>query len=166
MLVAVVLAVLALALWFPETRTGGALRRLLIDEPVRRLNKLKRGHVLLALMVFAVLAAAYAIGRQEGVAVAGQATADTLGATIGVGIDLATWLDVTAIALALAATVRFREAIGLAAVQARQWAARLAGLLMATFTSLARGRARRARPTPRPRHGEDPDRPAPAFAWA
>jgi len=45
MLIAVVFAVLALALLFPETRIGGALRRLLIDAPVHRLDRIKRGHV-------------------------------------------------------------------------------------------------------------------------
>jgi hypothetical protein len=164
MLIALVLGVMALALLFPETPIGGVLRRLLIDEPARRLNGLKRGHVLLALGILAVLAAAYAIGRQEGVAVVGQATADTLFNTIGLGIDLVTWLDVTVIGLVIAATVRFREAIGLAAVQARQWARRCASVLMAALSS--RSRARRVRPTPRPRHGEDPDRPAPGFVWA
>jgi len=164
MLIAVVFAVLALALLFPETRVGGALRRLLIDDAVRRLNRLKRGHVLLALVVFGFLAAAYALGRQDGVTVAGQISAE--GMSYAMAFDLATWLDVTAMALVIAATVRFRDAIRLAAVQARQWARRGAGILAAALTSLARGRARRARPTPRPRRGEDPDRPAPGFAWA
>ena len=163
-MIATVFDVLALALWFPETRVGGALRRLLIDEPVRRLNTLKRGHVILALVVFAFLAAAYAIGRQDGLIVAGQMTAE--GMTYAMAIDLATWIDVAAIALVIAATARSRDAIRLAAVQARQWAMRGAGLLMATLTTFARGRARRARPTPRPRHSEDPDRPTPGFAWA
>ena len=164
MLVALGFAVLALALGFPETRIGGALRRLLIDEPVRRLNRVTRGHALLALVVFGFLAAAWAIGRQDGLMVAGQATAD--GLVTAMTIDVATWLDVTAIALVVAAALRFRWAIGLAAVHAKQWAGRCAGLLMAARTSLSRGRARRARPTPRPRHGEDPDRPAPGLVWA
>jgi hypothetical protein len=164
MLIAMVFAVLALALLFPETRVGGALRRLLVDEPARRLNRLKRGHVILLLLILALLAAAYVIGRQEGVAMIGQASADTLISTLGV--DLATWIDMTAIGLAVAAIARFREAIGLAAVQARQWAGRCAGALKAALVSLARGRARRPRATPRPRHGEDPDRPAPGLAWA
>jgi hypothetical protein len=164
MLIATVFAVLALALWFPETRSGGVLRRLLIDAPARRLDRLKRGHVVLALTVFAVLAAAWAIGRQDGLIVAGQMSAE--GLSYAMVFDLATWLDVTAIALAIGAAVRLREAIGLAAVQARQWASRRAGPLMATLTSLTRGRARRPRPTPRPRHGEDPDRPATGLAWA
>jgi hypothetical protein len=164
MLIAVVFAVLALALWFPETRIGGALRRLLVDEPARRLGKLKRGHVLLLLLVFAGLYVAYLIGRQDGVIVAGQVAADGMG--VAMAIDLATWLDITFIALAIAATVRFREAIGLAATHARQWARRCAGLLRAVLTSLARGRARRSRPASRPGRGEDPDGPAPGLAWA
>jgi hypothetical protein len=164
MLIDVVFAVLVLALWFPETRIGGVLRRLLIDNPARWLAKLKRGQVLLALVIFAALAAAYAIGRQDGLIVAGQMTAE--GLTYAMAFDLATWLDVTAIALAIAVTLRFRDAIRPAATQARQWARRCAGMLMATFTSLARGRDRRARPKLQPRHGEDPDRPAPGFAWA
>jgi urease accessory protein UreF len=164
MLIAMVFAVLVLALWFPETRIGGVLRRLLIDHPARWLDRLKRGQVLLALVIFAALAAAWAIGLEDGVRVAGQMTAE--GLTYAMAFDLATWLDVTAIALAIAVTLRFREAIRPAATQARQWAKRAAGLLMATFSSLARDRGRRARPTPRPRHGEDPDRPAPGFAWA
>jgi hypothetical protein len=164
MLIAVVFAVLALALWFPETRIGGALRRLLIDEPARRSAKVKRGHVLLVLLIAVALAAAYAVGRQEGVAVAGQASGDFFATAMT--IDFATWLDVTAIAAAVAATVRFREALRLAAVLARQWARRCAGLPMAALTWLARGRARRTPPAPRPRQGEDPDRPAPAFSWA
>jgi len=164
MLIAVVFAVLALAVWFPETRIGGPLRRLLIDEPARRLARVKRGHVLLVLLICAVLAAAWAIGRQEGVAFAGQASGDFFATAMT--IDFATWLDVTAVALLVAATVRLREAIRLAAVLARQWARRCAGRLAARLMPAARGRARRSRPTPRPRHGEDPDRPAPAFAWA
>jgi hypothetical protein len=164
MLIAMVFAVLVLALWFPETRIGGALRRLMIDEPARRLNQVKRGHILLGLVIFAALAAAYAIGRKEGVIVVGQVTADGIAATMA--IDLATWIDVTAIAVIVAATVHLRAAIRLAAIQARQWARRGAGLVRAARTSLARGRARRPRPTARPRRSEDPDRPAPGFVWA
>jgi hypothetical protein len=163
MLIAMVFAVLALALGFPETRLGGALRRLLIDEPVRRLDGLKRGHVLLGLVIFAALAAAYAIGRQDGVIVAGQAVGE--GMPYIMAFDLATWLDVTAIALVVAATVGLREAIRLAAVHARQWAGRCAGLLLAPLAS-ARARVRRPRPTRPARRSEDPDRPALAFAWA
>jgi hypothetical protein len=161
MLISLLCAAVALALLFPETRIGGALRRLLIEEPARKLDKLNRGHVLLALLVFAGLYAAYLIGRQDGVIVAGQVAADGMG--VAMAIDLATWLDITAIALMVAATVRFREAIRLAAMHARQWASRCAGLARVALTSFARGRARRARPTPRPRRGEDPD---PGFAWA
>ena len=163
MLIAVVFAVLALALWFPETRIGGALRRLLIDEPTRCLITLKRGHILLGLVIFAALAAAYLIASGPGVLVAGQVAAD--GLAYAMAIDLATWLDVTAIALVITAAVWLRQVIRPAAVQARQWAKRCAGLLRVALSSLARGRARRARPTHRPRHGQDPDRPAPAFAW-
>jgi len=164
MLIAVVFAVLALALLFPETRIGGALRRLLIDAPVHRLDRIKRGHVLLALLIFIALSAAYIFGRDDGLAVAGRLTGE--GMDVAMAIDLATWLDLTAIALVIAATVRFGEAIGLAAIQARQWARRCAGLLRASITSLARSRSRRARPPARPRGGEDPDLPAPGFAWA
>ena len=164
MLIAAVFAVLALALLFPETRIGGALRRLLIDAPVRCMNRLKRGHVLLALIVFAVLAVAYMIGRQEGLLVAGQATGEGMG--VAMAVDLATWLDVTAVALIVAATVRFRDAIRLAATHARLWARRCAGRRRAARTALARSRARRAGPSSRPRRSEDPDGPAPGLAWA
>jgi hypothetical protein len=136
----------------------------LIEAPVRGLSRLKRGHVLMALAVFAALAVAWAIGRQDGVSVAGQLAAERW--QFALAVDLAPWLDMTSIALVIAATVRFREVIRLAAVQARQWARRCAGRLMATLAPLARGRAGRARGAPRPRHGEDPDRPAPGFAWA
>lgn len=52
MVIAVVFAILTLGLWLPETRIGGALRRLLIDQPARWLTKLRRGHVLLLLVLF------------------------------------------------------------------------------------------------------------------
>ena len=160
MLIALLCAAVALALLFPETRIGGALRRLLIEEPARRLNWLKRGHVLLAALVFAGLYVAYLIGRQDGVIVAGQVAGDAMG--VAMALDLASWIDVVAIALLVAGAVRFREALRQAAVLARQWAQRCAGLARAAVASVARGRARRARPTRRPRRGEDPD---PGFAW-
>jgi hypothetical protein len=163
MLIAVVFVVLALAFWFPETRIGGALRRWLIDAPVRGLDRLKRGHFLFALLILTALAAAYAIGREAGVLVAGQAAAD--GVAYAMVFDLATWLDVMAIALAIAATVRLRETIRFAVLQARRLARRCAGAFRTSLAPLARSRARRSRPTPRPRRGEDPDRPAPAFGW-
>lgn len=164
MLIAVVFAILALACLFPETRVGGALRRLLVEAPARWLNRLKRGHVLLALLVFAGLYAAYLIGRQDGVIVAGQVAADGMG--VAMAIDLATWIDVVAIALVVAATVRFREALRQAAVMARQWAESVAGLSRIARLTFARRRSRRIRSAARPRRGEDPDRPAPGLAWA
>ncbi len=164
MLIAVVFAVLGMALLFPETRIGAALRRLLIEEPARRLDKVKRGHVLLAALVFAGLYVAYLIGRQDGLVVAGQVAADGMG--VAMAVDLATWIDVAAIALVVAATVRLREAIRLAAVHARQWVRRCAGMARAALTSLARSRVRRVRPSPRRGPGDDPDRPAPGWAWA
>ena len=65
MLISLLCAAVALALLFPETRLGGVLRRLLIEAPARTLDKLKRGHVLLALLVFAGLYAAYLIGKDR-----------------------------------------------------------------------------------------------------
>jgi len=160
MLIAMVFAVMALALLFPESGIGGALRRLLIEEPARRLGRLRRGHLLLALVLFALLAAAYAIGRQDGMIVAGQLGAE--GLSYAMAFDLATWLDVTAIALILAATTPLRAAIRLATDLTRRSVRRL----MAPLRSRASGRARRARAARPPRGGEDRDRPAPGLAWA
>jgi hypothetical protein len=154
-------AAVAAAVWFPDTAVGAVLKRLLIERPARILNAVRRGHVATAVVVVGALGLAYAFGKNEGLLAASQASGDVI-AYLAAG-DLISSIDVLAIGLLIAATVRFREAIGPAAARARQWAGGLGG----SMARVARSRARRIRSgARRPRGGEDSDRPAPGLAWA
>jgi len=164
MLIVLLCAALALATFFPETRIGGLLNRLLIELPARKLGAVKRRHIAVGVLVVAAIALAHAVGKDEGMLAMTQAVGDGLGWLAA--YDLTAYIDIVAIGVLIAATVHVRAALRVAAVQARQWAARSIGLLRGGVALRSHGRARRSRPASRPRRGEDSDRPAPGLAWA
>ena len=92
MVIVLVFAAVAAAVWFPETAVGAALRRLLIERPARMLNALKRGHVVTAVVVIGALGLAYAFGKNEGLFAATQAVGE--GVSYLVAFDLVSYIDI------------------------------------------------------------------------
>jgi hypothetical protein len=151
MLLCLLLGVLATLIAFPETPIGRALHRVLVEPVVRRLSRIRPGH----LIVFAALAAGVTamilLFEWEGVRLVGMAAPEVV-AWLGM-FDAAAVLDLAALAIAMAATTRFR------AVRDRVLA--LAGQAVTAVRAglrSGRQRARRDRPTaPRPTRSDDPD---------
>src|SRR5215472_14231469 len=103
MLTALVVVALAALLLFPKSAVGQALHRLLVEAPAQALNRLRRGHAALVIGVMILVAAAVALGR-EGFIVAAQ-TPEFI--AWFAAFDIATYVDVVAAALIVAAAVRF-----------------------------------------------------------
>jgi len=107
MLIWLVAAALGAMLLFPETTIGRGLRRLLVDKPAAALNRGRRGHLALVALIGVMLAIAFAMGR-EGFIVAGQVPEAVAWFA---AFDIATYVDVVALALIVATAVRLKSAI-------------------------------------------------------
>jgi len=110
MLIWLVAAALGAMLLFPQTTTGRALRRLLVEAPAAALNRLRRGHLALVALVGVMLAIALAMGR-EGFIVAGQVPEAIAWFA---AFDIATYVDVIALGLIVATAVRLKSAVAFA----------------------------------------------------
>jgi hypothetical protein len=135
-----VAAAIGVMLLFPQTLAGRALRRLLVEIPAERLNRLRRGHVILLITLAAMLGVAVLAGR-EALMVSGMYLPE--GVAWLAAFDIATYVDVIAAALIVAASVRIGAAVAAGRAAVRRLGPRV-----------RRPRARRAR-NPRPK------RPAP-----
>jgi hypothetical protein len=166
MLIFLFCAVAAMAWLFPETPTGRSLRRLLVDLPARKLAQLTPGHVIFALLVAIAIALAIGLFRTDGIFLVAQGLPE--GIAWFATFDVATYLDVIALAWLLAAMVRLRAAYdGLRALadQAKRLAQRWVAVLRVRGRAGARTRSRRAAgKPPRPLRDEEPGRPALAFS--
>jgi hypothetical protein len=110
-------------LLFPQTREGRALRRWLIETPAGALNRVRRGHVALALIIALAGAAAIALGR-EAMLVFASGTPELVGWIAA--FDIATYADVIAAALIVAAAVRLKSAAAYVRLLSGRWRARRA----------------------------------------
>ena len=110
MLTWLVIAAIGVMQMFPHSLAGRALRRLLVDKPAAGLNRLRRGHLALVFLLAVMLAAALAMGR-EGFVVAAQ-TPEIV--AWFAAFDIATYVDVFAAAVILAAAVRLKPLVGIA----------------------------------------------------
>ena len=167
MLIFLFCAAAAMAWLFPETPTGRSLRRLLVDLPARKLAQVTPGKVIFALLVVLAIAAAIGLARTDGIFLVAQGLPD--GIAWFATFDVATYLDVIALAWLLAAMVRLRAAYeGLRALadQAKRLAQRWVTVLRVRGRPGARTRSRRAggKP-PRPPRDEEPGWPALAFSY-
>jgi hypothetical protein len=148
-----------LVLWFaPDAQIGKPLRRVLVEWPAARLSRLRPRHALLILMLAAGAAALIAVFKSEGAFLVAQGLPEALAAFAA--LDVATYLDVLAVAWLLAASVRLRAVrtiLRSAISQVRGWISR---------RSAPRSRAQRSRPTASPPPANSDDEGWPAFALA
>ncbi|QTC90526.1 hypothetical protein [Brevundimonas goettingensis] len=158
MLLSLMLGVLAVLIVFPETPMARALCRVLVAPLAARLNRVRPGHLIFAGALIALATALILLFEWEGVRLVGMAAPEVVSWLAM--FDAAAVLDLAAVAVAMAATTRFR------AVRDRVLA--MAGQAVTTVRTVrARGRRRspKVRPTaPRPTRSDDPD-PFGAYAF-
>lgn len=134
------LEITMLAIWLvlrtaPDTSIGRALHRWMVENPARGLDRLSRGHVLLALLLIAVVGAVIWVMENEGVVIMSMAAPEA--AAFLTSFEISAYLDVIAALAVTASTVRIR-AVG----------SRLRGRVGAMVR--ATPRSARARQAPRP----------------
>lgn len=158
-------AAAAMAWLFPDTPTGRSLRHLLVDLPARKLAQLTPGAVIFALLVVLAIAAAIGLARTDGIFLVAQGLPE--GIAWFATFDVATYLDVIALAWLLTATVRLRMAYdGLRALAARaRRVARPWTTALRVRRARARTRSRRPAGKPlRPSRDEEPGWPGLVFS--
>ena len=95
MLFALLCLALAIAGLCPETPIGRVLKDLLIDAPARKLARIRRSHVLIAVAIVAMAAVLILIGGREGMFLVGGYVPE--GIAWVAAFDIATYLDVFAV---------------------------------------------------------------------
>ncbi len=159
MLFSLLLGVLAILIIFPETPMGRALHRLLVGPLAARLNRVRPGHLIFVGVLIALATGLIMLFEWEGVRLVGMAAPEVVSWLAM--FDAAAMLDLAAVAVAMAATTRFRAVRDRVLVMAGQ-------AVTSVRTVLARGRQRspKVRSTaPRPTRSDDPD-PFGAYAFA
>ena len=104
-------------LLFPQTPAGAVLRRLLVEAPARALSRLRRGHFALLIMLVALGVIAASFGR-ELLLVFAQGTPELV--AWFAAFDIATYVDVIAAAVIVAAAVRLKAALAFARMALRR----------------------------------------------
>lgn len=151
MLVPILCAALAVMMLFPDTPTGKALRRLLVDAPARTLSRLTPGRLLIALALIGTSVLVAALFEAEGLRLLGMALPEGLAWVAA--FDVATVLDIFAAAAMIAATARLRALQDLAR---SAWARARSMTSRIPRASRRAGRARRSpRPGSPPAQGDD-----------
>ena len=167
MLIFLFCAAAAMAWLFPETPTGRSLRRLLVDLPARKLAQLTPGTVIFGLLVVLAIALAIGLFRTDGIFLVAQGLPE--GVAWCATFDVATYLDVIALAWLLAAMVRLRaayDALRVLADQAKRLAQCWVTQLRVRDRDGARARSRRTdRKCPPPAQDDEPAWPAAAFSY-
>jgi hypothetical protein len=151
MLFALLCLALAIAGLCPETPIGRVLKELLIDAPARKLAKIRRSHVLIAVAIVAMTAVLILIGGREGMFLVSGYVPE--GIAWVAAFDIATYLDVFAVIWLAAATVRLR-AIWTFAKTVLRHAVRGPAGLVGRIASRGR-RVRKARPSSLPANDDD-----------
>ena len=106
MLLSVLLGLLATLIVFPETPTARALHRFLVEPLARRMSRVRLGHVLFAAVLTVIGAALFLLFEGEGLRLFGMMAPDVVGWFAM--FDVALFVDVFAMALAIAATTRLK----------------------------------------------------------
>jgi hypothetical protein len=163
MLILLLCAAMIVAWRWPQTPVGRVLHRLMVDWPARQLAKLDpgkvlpkltSGKVLLVLLVLFAAAMAIVVAENDGLMFLAQGLPD--GVAWFAAFDVATYLDVIALAVVLSATVRLRAIYAVL----RAWVARSALGRLVQRAQGARSRSPRPeRKTPPPSNDDEP-------AWA
>lgn len=151
LILGLLIGALATLIVFPETPMARALHRVLVAPAARRLNRVRLGHLVFALVLTTMGAGLFALFEGEGLRLFGMMAPDVVGWFAM--FDVSLFLDVFAMALALAVTTRLRAV--------RDQIIARATRLLDPVRRAARGgrqRARRTRSTPaRPKRSDDPD---------
>jgi hypothetical protein len=153
MLIFLLCAAMMVAWGWPQTPVGRVLRRLMVEWPARQLSrldpdkvlpKLTSGRILLVLLALIAVAAAVLLARNGALVFLAQGLPE--GVAWFAAFDIATYLDVMALAIVLSATVRLRSIY----VALKAWVAR-----SALSRLMRHGRGARSR-SPRPERGLQP----------
>ena len=106
MLLSVLLGILVTLIVFPETPAARMLHRFLIEPPARRMSRVRFGHMLFGVALTMIGATLFLMFEGEGLRVFGMMAPEV--ATWFAMFDVALFIDVFAMALAVAATARLR----------------------------------------------------------
>ena len=152
LLFSILAGALAVMLFFPRTPVAKALHRLTVETTVARLARVRPGHLLFAAILGAVGTAMFILFEIEGLRLF-TFMAPELAAWFAM-FDVAVFLDVFVLTVAITATARFRAVRD----QSLPWLHRLAVFARHRLRATGRARTRRARPIPsRPARPDDPD---------
>lgn len=105
------LTALLLTLWLAMiaargTPAGGTLHRVLVEAPARRLSRITRGHVLFGLLTLSIIVSVIWLLDNDGRMLVTMGLPEFLG--FATAIDLSALLDLAAVAVIAATTIRFR----------------------------------------------------------
>lgn len=88
------------------TPAGKALHRLMVEAPARRLSRIGRGQILLAILALSIIVTLVWLLENDGRMLVTMGLPEFLG--FATAIDLSALLDLTAVAVIAATTIRFR----------------------------------------------------------
>lgn len=88
------------------TPVGRAMWRVMVEAPARRLSRITRGHVLLAIVALSLIVGAIWLLDNDGRMIVSMGLPDFL--SFAAAIDLSALLDLAAVAVIAATTIRFR----------------------------------------------------------
>jgi hypothetical protein len=88
------------------TPLGNRLHRLLVEAPARRLSRIGRGHLLLAIVTLSIIVTLVWFLENDGRMLVTMGLPEFLG--FATAIDLSALLDLAAVAVIAATTIRFR----------------------------------------------------------
>ncbi|HWU73921.1 MAG TPA: hypothetical protein VN137_10560, partial [Sphingomonas sp.] len=105
------LTALLLTLWLAMiaargTPAGGTLHRILVETPARRLSRITRGHLLFGLLTLSIIVSMIWLLDNDGRMLVTMGLPEFLG--FATAIDLSALLDLAAVAVIAATTIRFR----------------------------------------------------------
>lgn len=105
------LTALLLTLWLAMiaargTPAGAILHRILVEAPARRLSRVTRGHILFGLLTLSIVASLIWLLDNDGRMLVTMGLPEFLG--FATAIDLSALLDLAAVAVIAATTIRFR----------------------------------------------------------
>lgn len=151
MLLSVLVGILATLIIFPETPIAKALHRFLVESLERRISRLRLGHLLLGVALTTVGAVLFMMFEGEGLRLFGMIAPEV--ATWFAVFDVALFIDVFAMAVAVAATTRLKAVRD----QIIAGISLVPGHIRSALSS-GRQRARRDKSTSaRPERSDDPD---------
>lgn len=107
MLIALI-SIWAALLMAQGTPIGNRLHRLLVEAPARRLSRIGRGQILFGLLTLSIIVSVIWLLDDDGRMIVTMGLPDFLG--FATAIDLSVLLDLAAVAVLAATTIRFRAA--------------------------------------------------------